>query len=441
MRKQRQRFRTEDAGPGNGDGDAAQQIIGTTKAVEQLVETLSGADFLAVDTEFMREHTYYAKLCLIQVSDGTTAAAIDPLAPDIDLGSFWRLMANKNITKVFHAAGQDVEIMLHEMNALPLPVFDSQIASMVLGHGDQIGYDNLVKRVLDIEVDKSSRFTDWARRPLSEKQISYALGDVIYLAQMYPKLLEQLESSGRAHWLEEEYTKLTDVDSYIVKPENAWKRVTKKPLKPDAQRRLEHLAAWREHAAQTRDIPRGRMVKDDTLINLATVDPKRIDELDGIRNFPGGANGKLAPIVIRELAKVREEKPKPEAPGGDVADQRGGGERKPGEQGEPRAARPKRRKPPVAVLDMLRVLLKHVTDKHGIAPRLVANASELEALACDDNARVRAQNGWRHEIFGETALRLKRGEIALAADGDRVTIIERGDGDPAGNDKGESPGD
>ena len=385
------------------DTEQSADVITTTADLDALVEQLTGAEFLAVDTEFMREQTYYSQLCLVQISDGTHHAAIDPLAPDIDLGGLWTLLADPQSTKVFHAAHQDLEIFLKEMGTLPLPLFDTQIAGMVLGHGDQVGYDRLVRAVLRHDIDKSSRFTDWSRRPLSARQISYALDDVIYLAEMYPKLRTELESKGRAGWLDDENARLVDPATYHTAPEDAWKRIKVRNMKAPALRRMMHLASWRESEAQKRNLPRNRILRDETILDLAGSNPLNTGEFGKIRNFPGGANGKLVTPV---LALLREVEAMPD-----------------GTLPEPKAEG-RTPKPPAAVMELLRVLLKHITDKEGIAPRLVASADELEALALDDDAPVRAQTGWRHEIFGAAALRLKHGRIALAADGRRIRVIE-----------------
>lgn len=383
--------------------EPASEVVTTSDGVAALAARFADAEFLAIDTEFMREQTYYAQLCLIQISDGSHAAAIDPLAPGIELSPLWDLLGNERITKVFHAAHQDLEIFFKEMGKLPLPLFDSQIAAMVLGHGDQVGYDRLVRSLLNHEIDKSSRFTDWSRRPLSARQISYALDDVIYLAEMYPKLLAQLESKGRADWLVDENAKMTDPATYHTEPELAWKRIKVRNMKPVQLRRMMHLAAWRETEAQRRDLPRNRILRDETILDLAGTNPSSTDEFGKIRNFPGGSNGKLAaPVlaILRDVAAMPDST-LPEA-----------------------IAEGRKPKPPAAVMELLRVLLKHITDAEGIAPRLVASADELEALALDDGAPIRAQTGWRHDVFGAAALRLKHGKIALAADGKRIRVIE-----------------
>ncbi|MGB2496668.1 MAG: ribonuclease D, partial [Candidatus Puniceispirillaceae bacterium] len=329
------------------DTEQSADVITTTADLDALVAQLAGAEFLAVDTEFMREHTYYSQLCLVQISDGTHAAAIDPLAPDIDLAGLWRLLADPKTTKVFHAAHQDLEIFLKEMGTLPLPLFDTQIAAMVLGHGDQVGYDRLVRAVLKHDIDKSSRFTDWSRRPLSGRQVSYALDDVIYLAEMYPKLCAELEAKGRASWLTDENAKLVDPATYHTEPEDAWRRIKVRNMKAPALRRMMHIASWRESEAQKRNLPRNRILRDETILDLAGSNPLNTAEFGKIRNFPGGANGKLVTPVLALLRTV-EAMPDSTLP-------------------EPRAEG-RTPKPPAAVMELLRVLLKHITDKEGIAP-------------------------------------------------------------------------
>ena len=381
----------------------AEDVIATSSDVAALAKRFAGAEFLAVDTEFMREQTYYSQLCLIQISDGTHAAAVDPLAPGIDLQPLWDLMADESITKVFHAANQDLEIFFKEMGKLPLPLFDSQIAAMVLGHGDQVGYDRLVRAVLKQDIDKSSRFTDWSRRPLSARQISYALDDVIYLAEMYPKLLAQLEKKGRASWLDDENAKLTNPATYHTAPADAWKRIKVRNMKPVQLRRMMHLAEWREREAQRRNLPRNRIVRDETLIDLAGTNPENRGAFSKIRNFPGGTDGKLIDPVLKVLAKAAT------ASLDDVPVQ--DNDKKP-------------KRPPVAIMELLRVLLKHVTDDHGIAPRLIASTDDLEALALDDNAPIRALDGWRRDIFGTPALKLKNGKTAIAIENKKIRLID-----------------
>ena len=378
------------------------KTITDNKELHEIVNQFQSAPFLAVDTEFMRERTYYPQLCLVQISDGAIAVAIDPLAKGLDLKPLWTLMRDKKIVKVFHAGQQDMEIFLHQMGQLPAPIYDTQLAAMVCGLGDQVGYDKLVKALLDDEIDKTSRFTDWSKRPLSNRQIAYALDDVIYLAQLYPLMKKRIADDGRTDWLDEEYAKLNDPATYVTAPNDAWQRLKIRNMRPPALRRLMHLAAWRETEAQQRDLPRNRVLRDETLIDLAGSNPKKLAVFSTIRNFPGGKDGKLAPPILKILRKVAI-MPDSDLPAPILHTQV--------------------KKPPVAIMEMLRVLLKHVAEEKNIAPRLIASADDLERLASDDDAPIRALTGWRHEIFGATALRLKNGEIALAVKHGRIQLI------------------
>ena len=382
---------------------ASIKTITDNKELHGIVDQFQSAPFLAVDTEFIRERTYYPKLCLVQISDGDIAVAIDPLANGLDLTPLWTLMRDKKIVKVFHAGQQDMEIFLHQMGQLPAPIYDTQLAAMVCGLGDQVGYDKLVKALLDDEIDKTSRFTDWSKRPLSSRQIAYALDDVIYLAQLYPLMKKRIADDGRTDWLDEEYAKLNDPATYVTTPNDAWQRLKIRSMRPPALRRLMHLAAWRETEAQQRDLPRNRVLRDETLIDLAGSNPKKLAVFSTIRNFPGGKDGKLAPPILKILRKVAI------MPDSDLP--------------APILHTPAK-KPPVAVMEMLRVLLKHVAEEKNIAPRLIASADDLERLASDDDAPIRALTGWRREVFGATALRLKNGEIALAVKHGRIRLIK-----------------
>ena len=381
----------------------ADALISTNDDLIRVMDGFRGKPFLAIDTEFMRERTYYPQLCLIQVGDGEKAVAIDPLAKNIDLEPLWNLMRDESIIKVFHAGNQDMEIFLHEMGSLPSPVYDTQIAGLVCGHGDQIGYDSLVKSILGKDVDKTSRFTDWSKRPLTDRQISYALDDVIFLAQIYPIMLEKIAAENRTSWLDEEFAKFCDPATYITKPEDAWKRIKIRHLKPRALLRLMRLAAWRETESQNRNVPRNRVVRDETLIDLAGTAPKTTAEFSKIRNFPGGTDGKFTKPVLKILQDVEavSDSALPSTP-----------------------SRGKPVKAPQAVMELLRVLLKYSTDHFNIAPRLIASGDDLELLAIDDNAPIRALQGWRREVFGDTALKLKSGKIGLAVKNGKIKVID-----------------
>jgi len=397
-----------DTAPQGRADPASVKTITDNTALREIANQFQNAPFLAVDTEFMRERTYYPQLCLVQISDGTTAVAIDPLAKGLDLAPLWALMRDEAIVKVFHAGQQDMEIFLHQMGQLPAPIYDTQLAAMVCGLGDQVGYDKLVKALLGDDIDKTSRFTDWSKRPLSGRQITYALDDVIYLARLYPLMKKRIADDGRTDWLDEEYAKSNDPTTYVTAPQDAWRRLKIRNMRAPALRRLMHLAAWRETEAQQRDLPRNRVLRDETLIDLAGSNPKTLDDFSAIRNFPGGKDGKLAPPILKILHNVAA-MPDSNLPAP--------------------LSHAHVKKPPAAIMELLRVLLKHVTDEQNIAPRLIASADDLELLARDDNAPIRALTGWRREVFGATALKLKHGEIALAVKHGRIRLIT--DIDPA----------
>jgi ribonuclease D len=370
-------------------------------ALVAFCQKLANAPFIAVDTEFMRETTYWPKLCLIQAASADDAAVIDPLAPGLDLKPFLALMADERIVKVFHAARQDVEIF-HNLGQIPRPLFDTQIAGMAAGFGEQIAYDALVRQMLKQDVDKSSRFTDWARRPLSDSQLVYALGDVTHLAKLYPKLRERLEREGRLSWVSEEMKALTDPSFYDVEPDKAWRRLKPRKFTPKYLAVFKAVAAWRERTAQTRDQPRSRILKDDAIDEIATQTPMDAEGFNRLRAVPKGfAGSKFGPELLDTIRTVMKD-PEAHAP----AIERG----PPPAQGQG------------AIVELLKVLLKARSEDAGVASKLIATVSDLEKIAADDNASVGALNGWRRELFGEDALRLKRGELALMLDGARVKV-------------------
>src|ERR1700742_3294921 len=379
--------------------------ITTTAELAVFCDKIKSQPFVAVDTEFMRETTYWPKLCLIQAAAGNGAeACIDPLAEGMDLEPFLAILRDEKILKVFHAARQDVEIF-NNLQAMPVPLFDTQVAGMAAGFGEQIAYDALVRQMLKIELDKSSRFTDWARRPLSDSQLTYALADVTHLAELYPMLRERLEKEGRLAWVTDEMANLTDPAIYDVEPENAWKRL--RPRKHTAKYLAVYkaVAAWRERTAQTRDQPRGRILNDEAIDEVATQAPTDADQLDRLRSVPKGFSGsRFGPDLI---AAVREALKDPEAHAPVIERSR--------TQSSPAAG---------AVVELLKVLLKARAEEAGVASKLIATVSDLEQIANEDDADNAALKGWRREAFGEDALKLKRGELALVLDGTRVRVVE-----------------
>ena len=364
---------------------------------------IANAPFIAVDTEFMRETTYWPRLCLIQVASADHAACIDPLAEGLDLAPLLALLADERIIKVFHAARQDVEIF-NNLGQIPRPLFDTQIAGMAAGFGDQVAYDALVRQMLKIDLDKSSRFTDWARRPLSEAQLTYALADVTHLANLYPKLRERLEKAGRLVWVAEEMKVLVDPATYDLDPEKAWRRLKPRKFAVKYLAVFKAVAAWRERTAQTRDQPRGRIIKDEAMDEIASQLPTDADGLNRLRSVPKGfAGSKFGPDL---LAAINEALKNPEAYAPVI-------ERGP---------------PPVpaqgAVVELLKVLLKAKSEEAGVASKLIATVADLEKIAVDDAAPVEALSGWRRSLFGEDALKLKKGELALVLEGARVRVVE-----------------
>ena len=378
--------------------------ITTTAALAAFCEQVQGQPFVAVDTEFMRETTYWPKLCLIQAATLSVEAVIDPLAPDIDLSPFLALMADQSIEKVFHAARQDVEIFSN-LGAIPTPLFDTQIAGMAAGFGEQIAYDALVRQMLKIDLDKSSRFTDWARRPLSEAQLVYALADVTHLARLYPMLRGRLEDTGRLAWVTEEMRAMTDPALYDVDPENAWKRLRPRRHTAKYLSVFRAVAAWRERTAQARDQPRGRILKDEAIDELATQSPLDADGLDRLRSVPKGFSGsRFGPELLEAIREAVRN-----------ADTYAPQVTRSASPASPSAG---------AVVELLKVLLKARAEDADVASKLIATVSDLEKIANDDNADTPALQGWRREAFGEDALRLKHGELALVLDGTRVRVVE-----------------
>ena len=380
------------------------KIINSSTDLTSACQRLSTNDFVAVDTEFLREQTFWPQLCLMQLAVPGEAFIVDPLAKGIDLAPFWELMANEGVVKVFHAARQDIEIVFAKTGLVPHPVFDTQIAAMVCGFGESISYVNLVKRVTGTDLDKSSRFTDWSRRPLSEKQLNYALADVTHLRDIYYHLKRELEASSRSTWLNEEMGVLTDSRTYESHPENAWQRLKLRVRNRKSLAVLMELAAWRERIAQRQDVPRSRILRDEALYDIANQAPTSTDKLSELRTLSEGFSRSARAKEIIDAVKLglaRDTKTLP-----------------PISRGQQLSAEAS------ALLDLLRVLLKASAARHKVAPRLIAGSADLERIALENEPDIPALKGWRRRLFGEDALRLKRGEIALTLDGGAVVARE-----------------
>jgi ribonuclease D len=374
----------------------------TTAELAAFCEAHAATEFITVDTEFMRERTYWPKLCLIQLGGPEQTVAIDPLAKGIDLQPLFDLLANPNVMKVFHAARQDVEIFFNLTGKVPAPMFDTQVAAMVCGFGDAASYETLAGQLAGAKIDKSSRFTDWAHRPLTEKQIEYALGDVSHLRKVYVKLRDQLEKSGRIEWVGEEMAFLTDPATYHIEPMEIWRRFKWRADKPRLRALLRELAAWRELEAQRLNVPRNRVVRDEALMEIAYHPPANAHDLARIRGLSTGfAEGRQGTEVLAAVARAAA-LPVDQCPSGE------------GRRVLPPGIGP--------VMDLLKVLLKQVCEEHGVASKLIANVDDLEDIAADDNANVPALHGWRRELFGNLALALKRGELAFSVKNRKIVV-------------------
>ncbi|MBD8064664.1 ribonuclease D [Devosia sp. PTR5] len=377
-------------------------VIVSTNALAEFCARAAQYEFVTVDTEFLRETTYWPRLCLIQVATDDEAVLIDPLAPDIRLTPFFELLADEKVTKVFHAARQDIEIFVKLAGTVPTNIFDTQVAASVCGFGDSVSYDNLVRAICKVELDKSSRFTDWSARPLSEKQRTYALADVTYLRDIYRELREQVKATKRSAWVEDELSTLRSIDTYVIQPEQAWQRLKMRFNRSRDLAALKVLAAWRERRAQETDQPRSRILKDDVLADLAVQRPQSAEAFEKLRTVPRGFGRSAAAGEIIALMKDIEALPKAALPS--LPDRHRG----PSPKG--------------AVGDLIRVLLKAVAEQHGVAARIIATSDEIDALVLDDEADVPALKGWRRKLFGDKALAIKHGRIGLVAT--RKGIIE-----------------
>lgn len=382
------------------------ETLTTTDALAAFCARAADAPYVTVDTEFLRERTYFAQLCLVQLAmpgtDDSNAVLVDPLSGDLSLDPLYDLFRNPSVVKVFHAARQDLEIFHVEGDVVPAPLFDTQVAAMVCGFGDQVGYETLVRKIAKSPLDKSSRFTDWSRRPLSDAQKTYALADVTHLRQIYEYLSKELQKSNRTHWLEEELATLTNANSYVVEPENAWRRLKLRTNSGKTLAIARELAAFREEYAQSRNIPRNRVLKDDALMELASTKPKSVGDLSKSRLLLREARkGAIADGLIAAVARGVKATPDqyPQVP-----------------KGRDRSALNP------ALADLLRVLLKAKAEKAGVASKLIASSGDLDDIACGELDGIWA-TGWRREVFGEDALRLLDGKIALSAQGERVKIV------------------
>jgi ribonuclease D len=380
------------------------QPITTTKKLAEACARLAKHPFVTVDTEFQRETTYYPKLCIAQIASNDEAVVVDALAENIDLAPFFGLMANEKVIKVFHAARQDIEICWHAAEIIPTPLVDTQVAAMVLGYGDSISYEQLVQRITGDSLDKSHRFTDWTRRPLAEAQLAYAISDVTHLRDVYLRLAADLEERGRVEWMREELRILTSPDTYRMEPEHAWERLKTRVRKPRELAILIEVAAWREHEARTRDVPRGRVLKDDVIGDIAVQAPTTMERLAGLRSLPRGfERSKWGESIIDAVKRGLERDPKT-------------------------LPRLDRAKPVIngqATVELLKVLLRMTSERHGVAAKVIATVDDLDRIAADDKADVPAMSGWRRELFGEKALALKQGRLMLAVEKNRVVAVER----------------
>jgi ribonuclease D len=383
-------------------------VITTTQELADACARLAQHPHVTVDTEFLRESTYFPILCVAQMASADEAVVVDTRADGIDLGPFFALMANERVLKVFHAARQDIEIVWHEAGLIPHPVFDTQVAAMVLGYGESISYDQLVHRITGDTLDKTHRFTDWTRRPLSAQQIAYAISDVTHLRDVYLALSADLDRRGRADWVREEMEVLTSPETYRLEPETAWERLKTRVRKPKDLAVLIELAAWREREAQTRDVPRGRVLKDDVLADIAIHAPTSAEKLGSLRSVPRGfERSKWGEAILAATARGLARDPK----------------------SLPRIERTKGGVNGAATVELLKVLLRMTSERHAVAAKVIATVDDLERIAASDQAEVAALKGWRRELFGEKALALKHGELALAIENGRVVTVGRDRGE------------
>src|SRR6478735_7235991 len=381
------------------------RIVETNEALSAFVTELGQAPYLALDTEFLRDQTYYPKLCLVQVAAPGVEGIIDPLAPGLDLKPFYEFIRRPDIMKVLHASRQDIEIFYLQGGVLPDPLFDTQIAAMVCGFGDAASYETLARKIARVEIDKSARFTDWSHRPLSKRQLEYALADVTHLCVIYEWMKVRLEKTGRQSWVAEEVAALQDPALYKLDPDQAWKRLKPRTSNKRFLAVLAALAAWREREAQVRDIPRGRVLKDEALTEIAAHPPETPEALERIRAVPKGfTNSKMGKGLLEAILQGGSAPP----PEGAVADNR----------------QRRRREPSPSVVDLLKTLLRLRAEAAHVAPRLIANADEIERLAAGEDDDLPSLHGWRYEVFGKDAIALRKGELAIAVENGEAVVVE-----------------
>ena len=379
-------------------------LITTTDDLAAVCARMAKHAFVTVDTEFLRETTYYPLLCVAQMASPEEAIVVDALATGLDLSPLFALMATESVIKVFHAARQDIEIVWNMAKTIPHPIVDTQVAAMVLGYGDSISYDQLVQRITGDTLDKSHRFTDWTRRPLSDAQVAYALSDVTHLRDVYLKLAADLDKRGRSSWVEAEMEVLTSPETYRADPERAWERLKSRVRKPKELAVLMEVAAWREREAQTRDVPRGRVIKDDVIGDIAVQAPTSIERLGHLRSLPKGfERSRWGEQIVEAVKRGLERDPKT----------------------LPRLDRFRPAPNGAATVELLKVLLRMTAERHGVAAKVIATVDDLDRIAADDAADVPALKGWRRELFGEKALALKQGRLALAVDKGKVVTVEK----------------
>ena len=380
------------------------EVISTTSELAATCDRLARHPVITVDTEFLRETTYYPLLCVVQMASPEEAVIVDALAPGIDLKPFFKLMANETVLKVFHAARQDIEIVWHRASILPHPIFDTQVAAMVLGYGDSIAYDQLVERITGHRPDKTHRFTDWSRRPLTKEQLHYAASDVTHLRDVFTVLDADLKKRGRSDWVSIEMDILTSPQTYDFHPERAWVRLKTRVRKPKELAVLMEVAAWREQEAQSRDVPRGRVLKDEAVGDIATHAPTTLEKLGQLRSLPKGfERSKWGADIVAAVQRGLER---------DLTTL-------------PKLDKPRNNSNGAAIVELLKVLLRMTSERYGVASKVIATVDDLEEIAADDEAEVAALQGWRRELFGEAALALKRGQLALAIERGRVVSVTR----------------